>query len=98
MAIDVVIDRAKCMPVIRNQRRRYGWVAEAFVAPGIGRCSPRYIALCRLNAIVVALCGSLRIRRRWRVVRRRLRMRAAGNCKGKQQCCDREQFSHDVPS
>jgi len=98
MTIDIVIACAKCMPVIRSQRRRNGRVAEAFVAPGIGRCSPRDIALCSLNAIVVTLFGGLRIRRRRRVVRRRLRMRAAGNCKRKQQCCDREQFLHDVPS
>jgi hypothetical protein len=98
MTIDIVITCAKCMPVISNERRRYGRVAEAFVAPGIGRRSPGDIALCSLNAIVVTLFGSLRIRRRRRIVRRRLRVRAAGNCKRKQQCCDREQFFHDVPS
>jgi hypothetical protein len=86
------------MPVILNERRRYGRVAEAFVTPGIGRRSPGDVALCCLNAVVVTLFGSLRIRRRRRIVRRRLRMRAAGNGKRKQQCCDREQFLHDVPS
>jgi hypothetical protein len=92
MTIHIVIACAKCMPVICNERRRYGRVAEAFVATGIRRCSPGGIALCCLNAIVVTLFGGLRIRRRRRVVRRRLRMRAAGKCKGKQQCCDRKQF------
>ena len=98
MTIDIVIACAKCMPVVRNERRRYGRIAEAFVAPGIGRCSPGDIALCSLNSIMVTLFGGLRIRRRRWVVRRRLRMRAPGNCKRKQQGCDREQFFHDVPS
>ena len=98
MTVDVAIAGAKCMPVILNQRRRYGRVAEAFVATGIGRCSPGDIALCCLNAIVVTLFGSLRVRRRRRVVRRRLRMRTSGKRKGKQQRCHREKFFHDVPS
>jgi hypothetical protein len=74
MTIDIVISPAKCMPVILNERRRYGRVAEALVASGIRRCSPGDIALCCLNAIMVTLFGGLRIRRRRRVVRRRLRM------------------------
>jgi hypothetical protein len=98
MTIDIVIACAKCMPVVRNERRRYGRIAEAFVAPGIGRCAPGNIALCCLNAIVVTLFGDLGIRRRRRVVRRRLRMRASGKRKGKQQCSNREQFFHDSPS
>jgi hypothetical protein len=89
MTIDIVIACTKCMPVIPNQRRRYGRVAKPFMAPGIGRRSPGDIALCRLNSVVVTLFGSLRIGRRRREVTR-LRMRAAGKCKGKQQGCDRE--------
>jgi hypothetical protein len=97
MTIHIVIACAKCMPVIPNERRRYGRVAKALVATGIGRRSPGNVALCCLNSIVVTLFGSLRIGRRRREVTR-LRMRAAGKCKGKQQGCDREQFFHDVPS
>jgi hypothetical protein len=96
MTIDIVIACAKCMPVVPNQRRRYGRVAKAFVTPGIGRRSPGNVALCCLNTIVVTLFGNLRIRRRRRVVSG-LRMRTAGKCKGKQQCCEREEFFHDVP-
>jgi hypothetical protein len=83
MTIHIVIACTKCMPVILNERRRNGRVAETFVAPWIGRRSPGDIALRGLDAIVVTLFGSLRIRWRRRVVRRRLRMRAAGKCKGK---------------
>lgn len=98
MTIDIVIACAKCVPVIPNQRRRYGRIAEAFMATGIGSCSPGDIALCCLNAIVLALFCSLRICRRRRVVSHWLRMGASAKRKGKQQCCHRKEFFHDVPS
>jgi hypothetical protein len=98
MAIHLVITVAKRVPVILDERRRYGRIAEARVAAGIGRRSPGNITLCCFDTIMVTLFGSLRIcrRRRWGVVRGRLRMRASGKCNGKQQCCHRQQFLHDM--
>jgi hypothetical protein len=97
MAIHLVIAVAKRMPVILDERRRHGWIAEARVVAGIGRRSFGNITLCGFDTIMVTLFGSLGIcRRRRGVVRGRLRMRASGKCNGKQQCCHREQFLHDI--
>jgi hypothetical protein len=80
MTIDLGISVAECMPVILHERWRYGWIAEARVAIGIGRGSHANIMARCLDTIIMALFGSLRIgrRRRWRwIVGGWLRMRTS---------------------
>jgi hypothetical protein len=99
VTIDLFIAAAERMPVILNERRRYGRITEARMASGIGRRSIGNITACSLDTIVVPLLCSLRVSRwRWgrRVIRRWLRMGAPSKCKGEQQCHHREQFLHDV--
>jgi hypothetical protein len=87
MTIDLVIAVTKRMPVILNQRRRHGWIAEVRVAAGIWRGSPGNVTLCCFKAIVVTLLGGLGSR--WGRWRRRvvgLGVRTSGKREGKQQC------------
>jgi hypothetical protein len=100
VAINLVVAVAKRMPVIPNQRRRHGWIAEASVSARIGRRSLCDVTLCRLEAIMVTLLSDVSRRRWWwrRVVRRRLWVRTSSKSKGKQQCCHRDQFLHDGSS
>jgi hypothetical protein len=97
MTIDLVIAVAKRMPVIRNERRRHRRITEVRVAGGIRGRSPGDVSLCCFEAVMITLLCDLstcRGWRRWRVVRRRLRMRTSGKSKGKQQYCNREQSLH----
>jgi hypothetical protein len=59
MAIDFVVAGAKRMPVILDERRRYGWIAEAGVAAGIGRRSSGNISLRCFDTVMVTLFGGL---------------------------------------
>jgi hypothetical protein len=83
VTIDLFIAGAERMPVILNERRRYGRSAEARMASGIGRCSIGNITACSLDTIVVPLLCSLRVSRWRRVIRSRLRMRTPSKYKGK---------------
>jgi len=86
VTIDLFIAGAERMPVILNERRRYGGIAEARMASGIGRRSIGNITACSLDTIVVPLLCSLRVSRwRWwrRVIRSRLRMGTPSKYKGK---------------
>ena len=59
MTIDLLIAVAERMPVVLDERRRHGRIAEAWVAGGIGRCSIGDITACCLDTIMVTLFGSL---------------------------------------
>jgi hypothetical protein len=100
MTIDLVIAVAKRVPVILNQRRRYGWIAEVRMAAGFRRCSLGNVTLgCFETIMVTLLCDLSSGRGRWRrVIRRRLWMRTSRKSKRKQQCCNREKSLHDRPS
>jgi hypothetical protein len=85
MTIDLVIAVAKRMPVIRNQRRRHGWIAEVRVAAGIRRRSSGNVTLCCFEAVMITLLCDLSAGGWWRrIVRRRLRMRTPSKSEGKQ--------------
>ena len=100
MTINLVIAVAKRVPVIRNQRRRHGWIAEVSVAAGIRRCSLSNVTLCCFEAVMITLLCDISRWGRWRrwIVRRRLWVRTSSECEGKHQCCNREQFPHDGSS
>jgi hypothetical protein len=80
MTIDLVITAAKRMPVILNQRRRHGGIAEVRMASRIWGRSTGNVTLRCFEAIMVALLGDLSTRWWWwwRVVR--LWVRTSGKC------------------
>jgi hypothetical protein len=100
MTIDLVIAVAKRVPVILNQRRGHGWIAEVRMAAGFRGRSLGNVTLCCFETIMITLLCDLSSRRGWwrRVVRRRLWMRTSRESEGKQQCCNREKFLHDGSS
>jgi hypothetical protein len=59
MTIDLLIAVAERMPVVLNERRRHRWIAERWVAGGIGRGSLCDITPSCLDTIMVTLFGSL---------------------------------------
>jgi hypothetical protein len=99
MTVDLVITVAKRVPVIRNQGRWHGRIAEVRMAARIWGRSPGNVTLGCFEAIMVTLLGDLSTRWGWRWRRVvRLWVRTSSNCEGKQQCCHREQFLHDGSS
>jgi hypothetical protein len=100
MTVDFLVSVTERVPVILHQRRGNRRITEPRVAIDRGGRSLGDVMACCLHAIMVALFGSLRVcrRRRWWVVRGRLRMGTSRQGKRNQQYGHREQSLHDVSS
>jgi hypothetical protein len=59
MTIDLLIAVAERVPVVLDEGWGHGWIAEPWMASGIGRCPLGDIAPCCLDTIMVTLFGSL---------------------------------------
>jgi hypothetical protein len=90
----------EAMPVVLKGGRRDWRIAEARMTFRIGGAACCDVAARRFHSIMKSVTRNLRPRwrRRWRIIRNRLRMRAGSQRQGKEQCGKCEQFSHsEVP-
>jgi hypothetical protein len=93
---DLVVAIAEGVAIVPNERGRHRRVAEARVAVHVGGRTASDVTLCGFGAIMETLLRNFGAgRRRWRwIVRRRLGMRASGQCNRERKGCHEQQLLH----